>query len=250
MFYIPFLLALALLGALWYWRERERLRPIRRWALQREMRFARHDLLQVHRRFHSLVLMRLGHGHRTAGCVFGLHRLGLWVGFFDQLDLGLGADRVELRRCIAAIEMPTGVELVAVPVPLARTHAGPLRTPLEYLGFEPLHDPQGAGRHVLYARRASVAHHPAARALLAAAREYPAEWIWEASEDVIMAACGLPHGPDDSAALIALLEAVAAAAERVERAQPTSPPDASAARAGPAGQGPSGLCPEQPGSIQ
>ncbi len=218
MWRIPLGIALALLTVIAWWRRHRETASLRRCAQTRRLRFARYDVLDVHRRYFGRVLMRVGHSPRSRNLLHGTLEQGAWLGFVDSLEVGFGADRIPLCRCIAAVEMPVGVEAVWVPTDAAGG-ADLLRTAMGYLKYTPAGNGRGDRAHTLWVRRPSAAESAAVRSLSEAIAAYPAHWTWEAGEDVLLAARLMRPGEAESDALGAMLDAVAVVASRLIRVE-------------------------------
>jgi len=250
----------AVVAAWWWRREAVRTARLRRCAQERRLRFSRHDILDVHQRYGALALMRLGHSRRAWDTFFGMHEHGVWLGFFDCCDLGFAADRFAIRRCVATLEIHTGVEAVCLPAAIALREPSFFRTAVDYLGFRlvsaggsnipgaryPAEDPGRdeavdgrrkadseqigtPGSHVLYVRRPSAAHSPVVVRFLHAISRHPDDWAWELGEEVLAAVRTLPARESGCGVISVMLDAVADVAARLSETSPrercTAPPD-------------------------
>jgi hypothetical protein len=244
----------AVVAAWWWRREAVRTARLRRCAQERRLRFSRHDILDVHQRYGALALMRLGHSRRAWDTFFGMHEHGVWLGFFDCCDLGFAADRFAIRRCVATLEIHTGVEAVCLPAAAAVREPSFFRTAVDYLGFRPVAaagpdgsnmpdascaaaDPGRAeavdgrrdadsgrigapGSHILYVRRPSAAHSPVVARLVRAISRYPDDWAWELGEEVLAAVRTLSARESGCGVISVMLDAVADVAARLSETSP------------------------------
>ncbi len=219
MVYLPFAIVAVFLVAYGWWRQERRASRLRDGARERRLQFSRHDYLDAHRRYRGLALMGVGHSRRAWNTFFGTHEARPWVGFCEQCDIGFGGDRVAFRRCIAAIELPLGVEALCLPGRMEKEEPAVLRTPMGCMSFVPATPEaaagQGAGSHRLYVRRPSAASAPATTRLLEVIRRFPADWVWEAGESVLMVASSATPSEQNDRILLSLLDAVAAAADEL-----------------------------------
>lgn len=182
--------------------------------------------------------MRVGHSRRAWNTFFGMHEQGVWVAFFDCCDVGFGGDRVGIRRCIAAMEMPTGVEAVCVPVEAVSRGPNLLQTAIDYLSFVPVSSGAGLGRdaspvaaegsgrklrtHQLYVRRPSAANSPLVRQLMETIAGYSADCVWELGENVVLVGREVPRAEPTCSVVAVLLDAVAAVAGELTAVQESS----------------------------
>ncbi|MBN1491236.1 MAG: hypothetical protein JXA69_15090 [Phycisphaerae bacterium] len=211
MLYVPLTVAVVGLLAYWWRCDRDRVAWFQRCAQERNLRFSRHDLLDVPWRYGHCALLRIGHSIRVSNMVCGSHEAGLWVGFHQDCDVGLGAGRVGLRRCVALLETPNNVEAVCVPADATFRRAMPVDVSLGSLSFRSV-TTQDEHTHALYARRHSAAQAARMGRLLEAVKGYPADWTWEVRTDVILAA-SLAAPREEKLAM--LLDAVADVSRRL-----------------------------------
>lgn len=212
------LLALPVVAlAIWRVRKRQvRTARLRDCARERGLRFNRADILDLAARYADTVLLQVGHSRRAWNTLCGMRDRRAWVGFLAQCDLGQGADRLRLQRCMAVLEVPTGIEAVLLPVSSDEEH-GFVRTPLGFLGFlpAPAYSPAADPSHALFVRRPSLGDDPRTKRLAMAIRRYPREWTWEAGESLLLVAS--PHRSEsrEDRILGAMLDAVADVAANV-----------------------------------
>jgi hypothetical protein len=220
--YLAFGVPVAVLAAWWWRRERRRTARLRACAQKRQLRFSRQDILDVYRRYGGLALMRVGHSRRAWNTFVGMHGNGVWAGFFDCCDVGFGADRVGIHRCVAAMELSTGIEAVCLPAEMESRESSQLRTAIDYLSFAPVpvegacdtnpgaaHAQGNSRSHVLYVRRPSAATTGVVKRLIESVARYPKGWAWELGDNAILATCPVSRGDSDCEILSRMLDAVA-----------------------------------------
>lgn len=206
---------LVLAGCVWQ-RDQGRVRRLKACARQRNLRFSRYDWLDVHRQYRRLALMGIGHAPRAWHMLCGMRGQGLWIGFFDAFDAGGGSDRVSHVRCVSIAEAPLDGEAIWLPRRLADDGEHAALTRLAVLGYRRCAAPAGDGARVLFTRRPSTAGRPTILALQEAIGRYPADWLWEAGENAILACA---DGALAAETIGQLLDATASAVEAVgERA--------------------------------
>jgi hypothetical protein len=211
MLYVPVVIIAVVIVGYAVWRDRQAVAVLRRIARERNLRFSRHDVLTVHRRFRESVLMRLGHAGRVWNTIWGNHRHGMWLAATCDCDVGSGGRRVAKRRVIAGIEAPSGIEAVSLPTEGDDERRDLLRTPLLVFGFERAAEAPGGNARRLYTRGGMRGAAAALSAFGRAVAAYPPEWAWEITERwVLVAAEASP------AAIDRLLDAVAAVADALD----------------------------------
>jgi len=226
------LLTAAVLIAIGYaWRHvEERSGGFRRCAQRRNLRLCRPDPSDLDHRYAGSVILRLGHSRRIGLTLSGTHELGAWTAFLHTCDLGFGADRICVRRGIAASDVDAGVNAVCLPTAVAENEDNPLRTPMGYTAMTLVARPVGdtasgavalrPTSHALFVQRPSAAQHPSARRLIDIASRYPADWVWEAGGSFLMVASEKAATGQEMAEL---LDAVADAARALHRSNDANP---------------------------